>query len=64
VAAYPLQGAAYALVAQAAAGEPVVRVTFLFLTPDGAVERTLGDLGAAIADVTALLAAGREVLVD
>jgi hypothetical protein len=36
----------------------------LFLTPDGAFERTLGDLGAAIADVTARLAAGREVLVD
>jgi ATP-dependent exoDNAse (exonuclease V) beta subunit len=64
VAAYRLQGAAYALVAGAAACERVVRVTFLFLTPDGAFERTLGDLGAAIADVTARLAAGREVLVD
>ena len=64
VAAYRLQGAAYALVAGAAAGEPVVGVTFLFLTPDGAFEHALGDLDGAVADVTALLAAGREVLVD
>jgi ATP-dependent exoDNAse (exonuclease V) beta subunit len=38
---YRNQGASYALAVAAATGEPVVRVTFLFLTPDGAIERHL-----------------------
>ena len=58
---YRLQGAAYALAVAQATGEPVVRVTFLFLTPDGAVERDLTDLDAAIADVTRLVAEGAEI---
>ena len=49
---YQLQGAAYAVAVGSATGEPVVRVTFLFLTPDGPIERHLDDLDA----VTALVA--------
>ena len=58
---YRLQGAAYALAVAQATAEPVVRVTFLFLTPDGAVERDLPDLDAAIADVARLVAEGGEI---
>ncbi|MGH2686678.1 MAG: UvrD-helicase domain-containing protein, partial [Actinomycetota bacterium] len=64
VAGYRLQGASYALVVAAATGEPVERVTFLFLTPDGVVERDLTDLDHAVDDVRRLVGAGREVLVD
>ena len=39
-------------------------VTFLFLTPDGAVERDLSDLDASVADVRRLLRAGEEVVTD
>ncbi len=38
---YRLQGASYALTVSASTVEPVVRVTFLFLAPNGPVERTL-----------------------
>ncbi len=61
---YRLQGASYALTVAAATGEPVVAVMFLFLTPSGPVERELRDLDAAIADVRALAAAGREITLD
>jgi ATP-dependent exoDNAse (exonuclease V) beta subunit len=60
VAGYRLQGAAYALAVGQATGEPVVRVTFLFLTPDGAVERHLPDVAGAMADVARLVADGDE----
>jgi len=60
---YRFQGAAYALAAGAATGEEVVRVTFVFLTPNGAVERDLDDLPQAIADVRARVMAGEEVVV-
>ena len=43
---YRIQGASYALTVGASTAEPVTRVTFLFLTPDGAVERHLTDLAA------------------
>jgi ATP-dependent helicase/nuclease subunit A len=59
---YRLQGAAYAVAVGRATGEPVTRVVFLFLTPQGAVERTLGDLEAAVADVERLVAAGQELV--
>jgi ATP-dependent exoDNAse (exonuclease V) beta subunit len=62
VAGYRLQGAAYALTVAATTGEPVARVTFLFLTPDGAIERDLADLPAAIAEVERLVAAGDELV--
>ena len=48
---YRLQGATYALAIGRATGEPVVRVTFLFLTPDGPVERDLDDLATVTAEV-------------
>ncbi len=63
LAGYRFQGAAYALVMAATTGEAVSRVTFLFLTPKGAVERHLEDLDAAVAEVEALVAQGREVVV-
>ena len=52
---YRLQGAAYAVAVGRATGEPVARVVFLFLTPQGAVERELTDLAAAMADVERLV---------
>jgi ATP-dependent exoDNAse (exonuclease V) beta subunit len=62
VAGYRLQGAAYAVAVGRATGEPVTRVVFLFLTPEGAVERELTDLAAAMADVERLVAAGQELV--
>jgi ATP-dependent exoDNAse (exonuclease V) beta subunit len=62
VAAYRNQGASYALAVAGATGEPVVRVTFLFLTPVGAFERHLEDLEGAVAHVRDLVASGHEVL--
>jgi len=59
---YRLQGAAYAVAVGRATAEPVTRVVFLFLTPDGAIERELGDLAAAVADVEHLVAAGQELV--
>jgi ATP-dependent helicase/nuclease subunit A len=59
---YRLQGASYALTVATTTGEPVTRVTFLFLTPDGAVERHLSDLDASIADVRRLMESGAEVV--
>jgi ATP-dependent exoDNAse (exonuclease V) beta subunit len=64
LAGYRLQGASYALTVAAATGEPVARVTFLFLTPEGAIERHLPDLDAAVAHVRALVTAGEELTVD
>ncbi len=60
VGCYRNQGAAYALAAAATSGEAVAGVTFVFLTPEGAVERDLPDLDAAVAHVRRLVAAGRE----
>jgi hypothetical protein len=64
VAGYRTQGASYALTIGASIDEPVVRVTFLFLTPNGAVERHLPDLDVAMADVRLLVAAGQEIVTD
>ena len=52
---YRGQGGAYALAIHEATGEPVARVVFVFLTPDGAVERDLDDPMAAAAEVRAVL---------
>ncbi|MFN8018420.1 MAG: UvrD-helicase domain-containing protein [Acidimicrobiales bacterium] len=57
---YRLQGAAYALAVGRTTGEPVDRVCFAFLTPQGAVELDLDDLPAAIAEVESLVTAGSE----
>ena len=59
---YRLQGAAYAVALGRSTAEPVTRVVFLFLTPTGAVERELGDLEAAMADVERRVHDGQEVL--
>ncbi|MGH9276329.1 MAG: UvrD-helicase domain-containing protein [Acidimicrobiales bacterium] len=59
---YRLQGAAYAVAVGRATAEPVTRVVFLFLTPQGAVERELGNLQVAMADVERLVADGQELV--
>ncbi len=59
---YRLQGAAYAVAVGRATAERVTRVVFLFLTPEGAVEREMGDLEAAMADVERLVADGQELV--
>ncbi len=61
VAGYRSQGASYALVVGRATGEPVARVTFCFLTPQGVVERHLSDLDVAMAEVEDTVRDGREV---
>ena len=62
VESYRNQGASYALSVEAATGETVSRVTFLFLTPDGAVERHLEDLETAKDHVRDLVTSGHEML--
>jgi ATP-dependent exoDNAse (exonuclease V) beta subunit len=59
---YRIQGASYALIVAATTAEPVVRVTFLFLTPDGAFERHLSDLETSMAEVRRLVSAGLETV--
>ena len=59
---YRIQGASYALTVAATTAEPVVRVTFLFLTPDGAVERHLADLDEAVTEVRRLVLSGQETV--
>jgi ATP-dependent exoDNAse (exonuclease V) beta subunit len=61
---YRLQGASYALAVAAATAEPVTRVTFLFLTPGGPVERDLTDLDTTVERVRVLVTAGRELVAD
>ncbi|MFP4513281.1 MAG: UvrD-helicase domain-containing protein [Acidimicrobiales bacterium] len=51
LAAYELQGAAYAVALEAATGLSVVGCRFVFCRPDGAIERSVTDLGAAKARV-------------
>jgi ATP-dependent exoDNAse (exonuclease V) beta subunit len=64
VAGYRVQGASYALVVGRTTGEPVVGVTFCFLTPQGVVERHLTDLATAVAEVEAAVLAGTELELD
>ena len=59
---YRIQGASYALTVAATTAEPVARVTFLFLTPDGAIERHLADIDGAVADVRRLVNSGSEIV--
>jgi len=58
LAAYELQGAAYAVALEVATGRPVVDCRFVFCQPTRAVERSVGDLDAAKARVRATLAEG------
>ncbi len=48
---YRIQGAAYALALERALGTPVARCVFVFARRRRAVEREVGDLPAAVADV-------------
>jgi ATP-dependent exoDNAse (exonuclease V) beta subunit len=47
---YRMQGASYALAVANATREPVLAMVFVFLTPEGAVERPIPDLAVAVAD--------------
>ncbi|MGH8992035.1 MAG: PD-(D/E)XK nuclease family protein, partial [Acidimicrobiia bacterium] len=62
--AYRLQGGSYAVAVAAATGDAVAEVVFVFLTPDGAVERRLEDLELAVGEVQALVGAGNEITAD
>ncbi|MGH9081474.1 MAG: PD-(D/E)XK nuclease family protein, partial [Acidimicrobiales bacterium] len=53
---YTPQGASYALTVSESTGEAVVGMTFVFLTPDGAVERSIGQLDRAVDSVRSVLA--------
>ena len=48
---YRLQGASYVAAIEAATALSVERMVFVFLGPDGAIERDLPDLRSAVADV-------------
>jgi len=47
---YRMQGASYALAIADATREPVLDMVFVFLTPDGAIERSIPDLAEAVAE--------------
>ena len=53
---YRLQGAGYAAAVAAVTGEPVARMVFGFLRPEGAVEADLPNLPAALEEVRRLVA--------
>ncbi len=57
VTGYTMQGASYALTVSESTAEPVVRMTFVFLTPEGPVEMSVPHLDDAIDTVCSLLAA-------
>jgi ATP-dependent helicase/nuclease subunit A len=52
---YRLQAATYALALETTLGRSVARAVFVFCRPDGAVEREVADLTAAIDEVRALV---------
>jgi ATP-dependent helicase/nuclease subunit A len=52
---YRLQAATYALALETTLGRPVARAVFVFCRPDGAIEREVTDLPAAIDEVRALV---------
>ena len=55
---YRLQGASYAAAVEAATGEPVLRMVFVFLSIDGAIEAELSDLDTAMQEVRTRAAGG------
>jgi ATP-dependent exoDNAse (exonuclease V) beta subunit len=63
VARYRAQGASYALAVADATGETVVDVIFVFLTPEGAVDRSLPGLAQAVDEVRRLASASDDSLV-
>ena len=52
---YRLQAATYALALETTLGRPVARAVFVFCRPDGAIEREVADLPAAIGEVRVLV---------
>jgi ATP-dependent helicase/nuclease subunit A len=54
---YRMQGASYALAIAGATREPVLDMVFVFLTPEGAVERSIPDLAKAVAEASRFAAA-------
>jgi ATP-dependent exoDNAse (exonuclease V) beta subunit len=60
---YRMQGASYALAVAGATREPVLDMVFVFLTPEGAVERSIPDLAEAVAEARRLAAAADPRLV-
>ena len=52
---YRLQAATYALALETTLGRPVARAGFVFCRPDGAVEREVTDLPAAIGEVLTIV---------
>jgi ATP-dependent exoDNAse (exonuclease V) beta subunit len=63
VARYRAQGASYALAVADATGETVADVVFVFLTAEGAVDRSLPGLEQAVDEVRRLAAADDDSLV-
>ena len=63
VARYRLQGASYALAVADATGEPVRDVVFVFLTPEGPVDRRLPALDDAVAETRRVAASGDDRLI-
>jgi ATP-dependent helicase/nuclease subunit A len=61
---YRMQGACYALAVADATREPVLDMVFVFLTPDGAVERPIPDLAAAVVEARGFAAAADPRLVS
>jgi ATP-dependent exoDNAse (exonuclease V) beta subunit len=59
---YRVQGASYDLAVGTSVGEPVTKVVFVFLTPDGAVEMALDDLDTAVGGIESLVAGGADSL--
>lgn len=57
---YRPQGAAYALAVEAATGESVGRVVFVYLTEDGPFERELTDLAEAVDEVRDAISSAAE----
>ena len=55
---YRLQGAGYAAAVEAVTGEPVARMVFGFLRPEGAIETDLPNLPTAVEEVRHLVAEG------
>ena len=60
---YRMQGASYALAVAGATREPVLDMVFVFLTPEGAVERCIPDLAEAVAEARRFAAAADPRLV-
>jgi ATP-dependent helicase/nuclease subunit A len=60
---YRMQGASYALAIGDATREPVLDMVFVFLTPEGAVERSIPDLAEAVAEARSFAAAADPRLV-